>query len=52
MINFFTENEETEALVAVNRLDIARLNEVMAIFTRLIKYMEGTFISYFDFFAM
>jgi hypothetical protein len=33
MIGFLKDNRETEALAAMNRLDIARLNEVMVIFT-------------------
>jgi hypothetical protein len=42
-----TENEEAEALAALNRLDIARLNEVMTIFTRLIKCLKRNCISCF-----
>jgi hypothetical protein len=34
VIGFLNENRETEALAAMNRFDIARLNEVMVIFTR------------------
>jgi hypothetical protein len=47
-----TENEETEALAVMNRLDIARPDKIMVIFTRFIKCVEGTFISYFDIFPM
>jgi hypothetical protein len=36
----------------VNGLDIARLNEVIVIFTRFIKCVEGNFVSYFDTFLM
>jgi hypothetical protein len=47
-----SEKRETEVLAALNRLDIARLNEVMAIPTRFIKHVEGNSISYFDIFPM
>jgi hypothetical protein len=33
VIGFLKENRETEALASLHRLDIARLNEVMVIFT-------------------
>jgi hypothetical protein len=46
------ENGETDALAALNRLDIARLNEIMAILTGFIEYAEGNFISYFCTFPM
>jgi hypothetical protein len=52
MIGFVNENGETEALAALNRLNIATLNEVMTIFTQFIKYVELNFISHFNFFAM
>jgi hypothetical protein len=52
MIGFCNENRETEVLAALNRLDIAWLNEVMVIFTRFIKCVEGNSISYFDIFPM
>jgi hypothetical protein len=45
-----TGNRETEALAALNRLDIARLNEVKIIFTRFTKYVEGNSISFFEIF--
>jgi hypothetical protein len=48
MINFLMEGGETEALAALNRLDIARLNDVIVIFTRFIKCVEGNFISYLE----
>jgi hypothetical protein len=32
MIGFLTENGENEALAVVNRLDIAKLNEIMPVF--------------------
>jgi hypothetical protein len=46
------KNRETEALAALNRLDIGKLNEVKVIFTRFIKYVEGNSISYLDIFPM
>jgi hypothetical protein len=49
---FLTENGETKARAALDRLDIARLNEVVVIFTGFIKGVEGNFISYFDIFLM
>jgi hypothetical protein len=44
------ENRETEVLAIPNRLNIARLNELMVIFTWFIKCVEGNSISYFDMF--
>jgi hypothetical protein len=38
-----TENRETAALAALIRLDITRLNEGIAIFTRFIKCVDGSF---------
>jgi hypothetical protein len=52
MIGFLKENRETEALAALDRLDIARLNEIMVIFTRFSMCVEGNSISYFDVFLM
>jgi hypothetical protein len=51
-IGFLNENREAEVLAALNRLDIARPNEVMIIFTRFLKCVEGNSISYFDIFLM
>jgi ribosomal protein S6E (S10) len=48
VITFLTENGKTEALAALNRLDIARLDEVMAVVTRFMKCVEGGCISYSD----
>jgi hypothetical protein len=50
VIGILTETGETEALAVLNCLDIARLNEVMAIFMRFIKCMKGNFLSYFNIF--
>jgi hypothetical protein len=47
VIDFVKENRETKALAALNRLDIARLNKIMVIFTRFIMCVEGNYISYF-----
>jgi hypothetical protein len=38
---FLTENEEMEALAALNRLDIAKLTEVMISLTWFVKCVEG-----------
>jgi hypothetical protein len=38
------ENREPEGVAALNRLDIARLNEVKAIFAQFIKYAEGNIV--------
>jgi hypothetical protein len=52
MIRFSTENGENEALAVLNRLDIAKLNEVMPIFLQFIKCVEGDFLLYFEIFLM
>jgi hypothetical protein len=52
VIGFLNENREAEVLAALDRLDIARLNEGMVIFTRFIKCVEGNSISYSDIFPM
>jgi hypothetical protein len=52
MIGSVTENEEAEALAALNSLNIARLSEVISISTLFITRVERNFISYFDIFAM
>jgi hypothetical protein len=46
------DKEETDALAALMRLDIARLNEVMAVFRRFIKSAEGNSVSYSNIFPM
>jgi hypothetical protein len=40
------DEEETDPLAALMRLDFARLNEVMAVFRRFIKSAEGNPVSY------
>jgi hypothetical protein len=50
MIGFLNKNRETEGLTALNCFDIARLNEVMAIFTQFVTNVDGSFGSYFDIF--
>jgi hypothetical protein len=52
VIDFLNENRETEVLAALNRLDIAGLNEVMVSFTQFVKCAEENSISYFDIFPM
>jgi hypothetical protein len=52
VIGLLTENEETKAVAALKRLDIARRNEAMAVFTRFIKFVEGNFTSCFNIFSM
>jgi hypothetical protein len=49
---FSNENRETEGLAALNRLDIAWLNEVMVIFMQCIKCVEENSLSYFDIFPL
>jgi hypothetical protein len=46
------ENQETEALVALNRPNIARLNEIMVNFTLFIKCVQGNSILCFDILLM
>jgi hypothetical protein len=52
VVGFLKDKEETEAMAALNRLDVGRLNEVLAIFTRFVKSVEGNSVSYFDIFPM
>jgi hypothetical protein len=52
VIGFLMENAETEALAALNRLYIARPNEIVVIFTRFIKCVQENSISYFDMLLM
>jgi hypothetical protein len=52
VIGFLMENDETAAVAALNRLDIAKLNEAMTIFTQFIKCVKRNFISYFNIFSM
>jgi hypothetical protein len=46
------DEEETNALGALMRLDFARLNEAIAVFTRFIKSAEGNSVSYSNIFPM
>jgi hypothetical protein len=48
----FEGEQKTETLSALNRLDIAGLNGIMAIATRFIKCLGENFLSYFDIFPM
>jgi hypothetical protein len=49
---FLKDKEETEAMAALNHLDVGRLNEVLAIFTGFVKSVEGNSVSYFNIFPM
>jgi hypothetical protein len=46
IISFLKDKEETDALAALMQLDCARLNEIMAVFRRLLKSEEGNSVSY------
>jgi hypothetical protein len=46
------DKEETEAMAALNHLDVGRLNKILAIFTSFAKSAEGNSVSYFDTFPM
>jgi hypothetical protein len=52
MIGFLTENGENESLAVLNRLDIAKLDEIMPIFLQFIKCVEGDCLSYFEMFPL
>jgi hypothetical protein len=52
IVSFLKDKEETDALAAMMRLDFARLNEVMAVFRRFIKSVEGNSVSYSNIFPM
>jgi hypothetical protein len=52
VVRFVDYKEETHALAALMRFDFARLNEVMAVFRRFIKFAEGNSVSYSDIFPM
>jgi hypothetical protein len=52
VVGLLNKDGETEALYALNLLDITRLNKVMVILMRFIKYMEGNDVSYFGIFPM
>jgi hypothetical protein len=48
-IDWLCEGERrTEIRAPLNRLDIGTLNEVMVVFTRLIKAVEHKFVSYLN----
>jgi hypothetical protein len=51
-VSFLNGKEETDALAALMRLDFARLNEVMAVFRRFTKPVEGNSVSYSNIFPM
>jgi hypothetical protein len=52
VVSFLKDKGETDALVALMRLDFVRLNEVVAIFRRFIKSAEGNSVSYSNIFPM
>jgi hypothetical protein len=52
VVGFLNDEEETDALAALMRLDFAGLNEVMAVFRRFIKSAEGNSASYSNIFPM
>jgi hypothetical protein len=52
LVGFLKDKEETEAMAALNRLDVGTLNEAMGIFTRFVNSVEGNSVSYFDIFPM
>jgi hypothetical protein len=52
VVGCLKDKEETEAMAALNRLDVGRLNEVLAIFRRFVKSVEGNSVAYFDIFPM
>jgi hypothetical protein len=52
VVGCLNDKEEMEAMAAVNHLDIGRLNEVLAIFRRFVKSVEGNSVSYVDIFSL
>jgi hypothetical protein len=52
VVSFLRDKGETDALAAMIRLDLARLNEIMAVFRRFIKSAEGNSVSYSNIFPM
>jgi hypothetical protein len=52
VVTILNDEEETDALAALMRLDFARPNEVMAVFRRFIKSAEGNSVSYSNIFPM
>jgi hypothetical protein len=51
-VSFLNDEEETDALAALVRLDFARPNEVIAVFRWFIKSAEGNPVSYSNIFLM
>jgi hypothetical protein len=49
---FLKDKAETEAMAALNCLDVGRLSEIPAIFRRFVKSAEGNPVSYFDIFPL
>jgi hypothetical protein len=46
VVGVLKDKEETETMATLNRLDVDRLNEVLAIFTRFVKSAGGNSVSY------
>jgi hypothetical protein len=46
------DKEEGNAMAALNRFDVGRLNKVLDVFARFAKYLEGNSVSCFDIFSM
>jgi hypothetical protein len=51
-VSFLKDKEKIDPLVAMMRLDFARLNEIMAVFKRFIKSAEGNPVSYSTIFPL
>jgi hypothetical protein len=51
-IAILKENGDMAAVPALNRRDVGKLNEFVAVFTRIIKCMKVNFVSYFGIFSM
>jgi hypothetical protein len=52
IVGFLNDKDETEAMAALNRRDVDRLNEWLAAFARFVKSAEGNSVSHFDIFPM
>jgi hypothetical protein len=52
IVGFLKDKEETEAMVALNRLDVGRLNEILVIFKHFLRYPEENSVPYLHIFAM
>jgi hypothetical protein len=52
VVGILKGKEETEAMAALNRLNVDMLNEVLTIFPRFVKSGEGNSVTYFEIFPM